>query len=166
MRRAALLGLALAALTVAGVALAQSGSVEEGRIGPEKSLVSSGRQLQPYGKLTALGNYPAGGALTPNGRFLWTLSAGRGPNDIRIVEVNPEAGCKQGKPGRKCRIKRRERVGRVVQVIPRPHPVAVRARSRLRATATGAERVGARRARVAGESAGRAGGGGGGWGGG
>ena len=37
--------------------------------------------------MTQLGNFPAGGALTTNGRFLWTLSAGRGKNDIRIVRV-------------------------------------------------------------------------------
>ncbi len=44
-----------------------------------------GRQLDPVGKLTKLGNFPTGGALTPDGRFLWTLSTGRGINDIRIV---------------------------------------------------------------------------------
>ena len=47
----------------------------------------TGRQLNPVGKLTKLGNFPTGGALTPNGRFLWTLSTGRGINDIRIVKV-------------------------------------------------------------------------------
>ena len=53
----------------------------------------TGRQLNPVGELTKLGNFPTGGALTPNGRFLWTLSTGRGINDIRIVEVTgPHAG--------------------------------------------------------------------------
>src|SRR5205823_5810320 len=47
----------------------------------------NGRRLDPVGKLTKLGNFPTNGRLTPDGRFLWTLSAGRGLNDIRIVNV-------------------------------------------------------------------------------
>src|SRR5437660_11827701 len=46
-----------------------------------------GRVLQPAGTLVGLGNFPTGGALTPDGRFYWTVSTGRGFNDIRIVSV-------------------------------------------------------------------------------
>jgi YVTN family beta-propeller protein len=74
-----------AGLALAGVALAQSGS--SGVIGPQNHIQPSGRQLNPPGTLTKLGNHPGGGALTPDGRFLWTLSAGRGRNDIRIVNT-------------------------------------------------------------------------------
>jgi YVTN family beta-propeller protein len=70
----------------AGLAVAQSGTLE-GVIGPQNHIQPSGRELNPPGTLTKLGNHPGGGAVTPDGRFLWTLSAGRGRNDIRIVNV-------------------------------------------------------------------------------
>jgi DNA-binding beta-propeller fold protein YncE len=70
------------ALAAAGVALAAS---DEGRIGPSNRIQPNGRQVVPAGELTKLGNAPAGGTLTRDGRYLWTLSAGRGANDIRIV---------------------------------------------------------------------------------
>ena len=97
-RRLLILLLAVAALGV-GVAVAQD-SKEEGRIGPENRIQPSGRQLNPVGKMTPLGNLPTGGALTPDGRFLWTLSAGRGRNDIRIVEVEPPGRCRKGPAGK------------------------------------------------------------------
>ena len=34
-----------------------------------------------------LGNFPTGAAATTDGRFLWTVSAGLGANDIRIVDT-------------------------------------------------------------------------------
>ena len=34
-----------------------------------------------------LGNFPTGGAVTADGRFLWTVSAGFGNNDVRIVDT-------------------------------------------------------------------------------
>ena len=116
----ALVFMLIVAASVTGLALAQSSAVEEGRVGPEKKLLVSGRKLDPYGKLTQLGNFPAGGALTPNGRFLWTLSAGRGRNDIRIVEVGPALRCRKGARGRACRKRRSRRIGRVVQTIEMP----------------------------------------------
>jgi YVTN family beta-propeller protein len=92
-----LAGAALVSLALAGAALA--GTFREGRIGPDNRIQPSGRQLDPAGRLTKLGNLPAGAALTPDGRFLWTLSAGRGHNDIRIVDVGS---------------------GKVIQTIPMP----------------------------------------------
>src|SRR3954453_7164862 len=85
MRRLLLSVLVLGALG-AGIAVAQGG-VLDGVIGPATHIQPSGRRLAPPGTLTKLGNHPGGGALTPDGRFLWTLSAGRGRNDIRIVNV-------------------------------------------------------------------------------
>ena len=119
MRRSFLI--VLVVLTAAGVgyAVAQSGKTE-GRISPKSGLQVSGRQLAPFGRMTELGNYPAGGALTTNGRFLWTLSAGRGRNDIRIVEVEPKGRCRRDRRGRRCRRKLQKRVGRVVQNIEMP----------------------------------------------
>lgn len=47
----------------------------------------SGRELTPQGAQVALGNLPTGAALTADGRFLWTVSAGFGSNDVRIVDT-------------------------------------------------------------------------------
>jgi DNA-binding beta-propeller fold protein YncE len=69
----------------AGAAIAAGGG--DGRIGPSLGIMPSGRHLQPAGTLVPLGNFPTGGALTPDGRFYWTVSTGRGFNDIRIVSV-------------------------------------------------------------------------------
>ena len=59
----------------------------EGRIGPAMHETGNGRVLHPAGSLTQVGNFPTGGALTPDGRFYWSVSTGRGYNDIRIVNV-------------------------------------------------------------------------------
>jgi DNA-binding beta-propeller fold protein YncE len=72
----------LALLAVPGAARADSGV-----IGPDLGLLDNGRELHPAGTMVDLGNFPTGGAVTPNGRFYWTLSTGRGHNDIRIVNV-------------------------------------------------------------------------------
>ncbi len=70
----------------AGIAVGQAGR-EDGRIGPEKKVTANGRRLEPFGTLVKLGNFPTGGAVTPNGRYYWTVSTGRGENDVRIVSV-------------------------------------------------------------------------------
>src|SRR4051794_5154227 len=70
---------------VAGVAVAAV--TPPGRVGPKLNLLQSGRKLSPQGKLATLGNFPTGGALTRDGHFYWTVSPGRGRNDIRIVAV-------------------------------------------------------------------------------
>ena len=128
MRRSLLLGLAVLGLAFAGFAIAQV-SKDEGRIGPSNKVQPSGRKLAPVGKLTKVGNHPAGGALTTNGRFYWTLSAGRGRNDVRIVRVTPRTRCRKpsrrsGRAGarryRACRRKAAAEVGKVVQTLPMP----------------------------------------------
>ena len=53
----------------------------------------NGRQLAPAGTRVALGNLPTGGALTADGRYLWTVSAGVGNNDVRIVNVAQHRVC-------------------------------------------------------------------------
>ncbi len=97
----------VAALMAASVAWA---ATEDGRIGPQSGIQPTGRKLHPVGKLTRLGNFPTGGALTKNGRFLWTLSTGRSRNDIRIVRIAP----KRGRPRAKSQ------VGEIVQTIQMP----------------------------------------------
>ena len=59
--------------------------------GPATGLTPSGRQLDPAGRLTTLGAFPTGGALTPDGRFYWAVDAGRGTNAVRIVDVGTGA---------------------------------------------------------------------------
>jgi DNA-binding beta-propeller fold protein YncE len=113
------LGAGGAVVLAAGVALAAP-AFDEGRIGPQNRIQPSGRLLKPYGKLTGLGNLPAGGALTPDGRFLWTVSAGRGSNDVRIVQVGTTGKCTPGGRGHRCRVKRARQVGQITQVIPMP----------------------------------------------
>src|SRR3954471_14106171 len=89
--------LALALLAGAGLAVAQL--ADDGRIGPDRSLLDNGRHLTPYGKLSPLGNFPTGGRVTPNGRFFWTVSTGRGAHHIRVISV---------------------RTGKVLQTLPLP----------------------------------------------
>ena len=81
---------ALALLLTVGAAWAAAAQL--GVIGPSNRIQPTGRKLDPVGKLTELGNFPTGGALTTDGRFLWTLSTGRGRNDIRIVRAAPRHG--------------------------------------------------------------------------
>ncbi len=56
-------------------------------VGTDDALTSNGRKLDPVGRMTKLGPFPTGGALTPNGRFYWAVDAGRGTNRIRIISV-------------------------------------------------------------------------------
>lgn len=67
--------------------------------GTGATIPNSGRTVFPLGRMTEVGNFPTGGALTSDGRYYWSLSAGHGLNDIRIVEVAS---------------------GKVLQVIPMP----------------------------------------------
>src|SRR4051794_33897812 len=90
--------LVVALLAGVGAAVAQL-SGDDGIIGPGRKLVGDGRRLSPYGTPADLGNFPTGGRVTPNGRFLWTVSTGRGLNDVRIVSV---------------------RTGKVLQTLPLP----------------------------------------------
>ena len=78
----------LAGLAVAGgVAVAAAQVAGDGRIGPDQRLLNNGRRLSPFGRLVSVGQFPTGGALTPDGRYYWTVSTGRGQQDVRIVSV-------------------------------------------------------------------------------
>ena len=39
---------------------------DNGLIGPQLGLLNNGRELRPAGRLVDLGNFPTGGAVTPN----------------------------------------------------------------------------------------------------
>lgn len=76
---------ALAATAVI-VAVAVPAAAQE-TPGPESSLTTSGRQLQPAGRQTQVGSFPTGGAITPDGRFYWAVDAGRGATAVRVVDI-------------------------------------------------------------------------------
>ena len=63
-------------LTVSILATGAIAAAQE--VGPSVKTTVQGRRLQPIGDLVGLGNFPIGGAVTPDGRFLWTASSGRG----------------------------------------------------------------------------------------
>jgi DNA-binding beta-propeller fold protein YncE len=121
--------LVLAVATFGGAYAVAQSAPESGRIGPANAIQPSGRHLTPAGKLTRVGNHPGGAALTPSGRFYWTLSAGRGRNDVRIVRVAPRKRCRRPahsasdrrvRAYRRCVKRARRSVGKVVQVLQMP----------------------------------------------
>ena len=88
----ALLGLCVALAASAAVAVGLSGGSSR-RPSPATGLLPNGRQLAPAGTRVTLGNLPTGGALTADGRFLFTVSAGIGNNDVRIVDTAQHRVC-------------------------------------------------------------------------
>ncbi len=85
-KRYRLIIVAALVLAAGGAAIAAT-TIGSGRIGPSLHITGNGRLLSPPGPLVTLGHFPTGGALTPDGRFYWTVSTGRALNDIRIVAV-------------------------------------------------------------------------------
>src|SRR3954466_190642 len=80
---------ACAALCIGtGIALADA---PPGQIGPSLGITANGRHLNPVGKLTQVGNFPTGSALTRDGRFLWVVDSGHGSNDVRVVDMAKSA---------------------------------------------------------------------------
>jgi YVTN family beta-propeller protein len=75
------------AALVASLAVALAVSPGSRRPSPLTGLLPDGRQLSPAGTRVTLGNLPTGGAVTSDGRYLWTVSAGMGNNDVRIVDT-------------------------------------------------------------------------------
>ncbi len=80
------MGLLALAMAI-GVAVAIAATSGDDGIGPKTGRQVNGRVLKPLGTLVKLGNFPTGAAVTPDGRYYWTVSTGRGRNDIRIVSV-------------------------------------------------------------------------------
>ena len=60
---------------------------------PQSGLQPSGRLLTPAGEQVDLGPLPMGGAVTDDGRFLWTVSSGVATNDVRIVDLATREVC-------------------------------------------------------------------------
>ncbi len=51
------------------------------------TITNTGRVLTPLGRITAVGDFPTGGALSPDGRFYWAVDSGDGYNDVQVVSV-------------------------------------------------------------------------------
>jgi DNA-binding beta-propeller fold protein YncE len=66
-----------------GAALPAAGGAQD----PDTGLTGQGRRLDPVGRMTQLGAFPTGGAITPDGRFYWAVDAGRGANFVRVVDM-------------------------------------------------------------------------------
>jgi hypothetical protein len=73
-------------LVLAAPATAQAQT--DGIIGPSERILPGGERLSPTGGGTNLGQFSNGGALTPDGRFWWSVSTGWGANDVRIVDLS------------------------------------------------------------------------------
>ncbi|GAC1319929.1 MAG: alkaline phosphatase family protein [Acidimicrobiales bacterium] len=78
---------------------AAGGSAVGGRVGPATGTTANGRRLAAAGRVTRVGDFPSGGALSPDGRWYWAVDSGHGRNDVTIVAIA---------------------TGRVVQVLPLP----------------------------------------------
>jgi YVTN family beta-propeller protein len=91
MKKLVIVALASALLfAVFGQATAHSAgrSVDRsGEIGPAFLLTANGRHLQPAGRMTEVGDFPTGGALTHDGRFFWAVDSGHGKDGVHVVNV-------------------------------------------------------------------------------
>jgi DNA-binding beta-propeller fold protein YncE len=58
------------------------------RLGGPSPISNFGRRLVPQGRVTMLGHFPVGAALTPDGRFLWTVGAGQTGRGVRITATS------------------------------------------------------------------------------
>ena len=81
------LSLTLVLVVVTAGCAAASAAAAPNAPDPATGFLLNGRQLTPQGAQVTLGDFPTGGAVTADGRFLWTVSAGQGANDIRIVDT-------------------------------------------------------------------------------
>lgn len=49
--------------------------------------LGNGRRLDPHGQMVTLGNFPTGGALTPDGCRYWAVDAGLGQNAVQVMNL-------------------------------------------------------------------------------
>ena len=87
---AAVLTLLVLAIALVAVVI-RSGAPQPSTVAA--SLLPNGRHLTPAGTQVPLGNLPTGAAVTADGRFLWTVSAGSAANDVRIVDTAQHRVC-------------------------------------------------------------------------
>ena len=78
---------ALVLLLLLAPAGARAAGSPEGQISPAARTTGNGRLLKPLGRLTPVGNFPTGSALTPDRKYLWVVDSGHGQDDVRIVRL-------------------------------------------------------------------------------
>jgi DNA-binding beta-propeller fold protein YncE len=66
-------GLALAATAAATLAAASPAAADLPPSGPVSLVSNFGRLIHPFGRLSQLDYFPTAGAMTPDGRFVWTI---------------------------------------------------------------------------------------------
>src|SRR3954470_10971588 len=78
-------GAALTVVLLAGAAAAAPAQVDR----PSRATMrtGNGRALDPAGRMTAVGTFPRGGAITTDGRFYWTVDAGRHTAYVHIIAM-------------------------------------------------------------------------------
>ena len=83
----------MCALVAAGAGLSAASALATPNV-PDSAtgFLLNGRQLTPQGVQVGLGDFPTGGAVTADGRFLWTVSAGQGANVILVYGWNAASG--------------------------------------------------------------------------
>ncbi|GAC1610539.1 MAG: alkaline phosphatase family protein [Mycobacteriales bacterium] len=81
-----LFGLSSAAVLSVAIAAFAAGDLT-GRLGPVVSTNANGRHRTPAGRMTTVGNFPSGSALTPDGTALWAVDSGHGRDDVQVVDV-------------------------------------------------------------------------------
>ncbi|MCU1426762.1 MAG: hypothetical protein JWL83_762 [Actinomycetia bacterium] len=79
--------IAVLASGAAGTGGAPPAAPHPSEVGPAFRLTANGRHLRPAGRLTQVGNFPTGGALTHDGHFYWAVDSGHGRNDVQVVDV-------------------------------------------------------------------------------
>jgi DNA-binding beta-propeller fold protein YncE/phospholipase C len=72
-----------ALLAVTGTAAAQS----EQAPSRDAMITGNGRKLDPAGRMTPVGTFPIGGAISPDGRFYWTVDGGRHAAFVHVVDL-------------------------------------------------------------------------------
>src|SRR5438876_248076 len=50
-------------------------------------ITGNGRKLDPAGRMTPVGTFPIGGAISPDGRSYWTVDGGRHTAFVHVVDL-------------------------------------------------------------------------------
>jgi YVTN family beta-propeller protein len=88
MKRKHVVAAAIAALAISsGSVYASVTNRTAGPQGDQIGVTSSNRMLTPAGKQIKLGNFPMGGALSPDGRYLVVSNDGQGTQSLQVVDT-------------------------------------------------------------------------------
>jgi DNA-binding beta-propeller fold protein YncE len=77
-----------ATIVIGGTCVAAMAASDPPVVSPQRHIIATLRELEPSGRLVRVGNFPGGAAVTPDGRFYWTVSAGYTENGVQIVSTD------------------------------------------------------------------------------